>query len=46
MRWRVVIAACVLPFAAAASEGASAWYVHADAAPGGNGSRSRPFTTL
>jgi len=46
MRWRVVVAACVLPFAAAASEGASAWYVNADAAPGGNGSRSHPFTTL
>ena len=46
MRWRVVVAACVLPFAAAASEGASAWYVNADAAPGGNGSRGRPFTTL
>jgi hypothetical protein len=46
MRWRVVVAACLLPFAAAASEGASAWYVNADAAPGGDGSRSRPFTTL
>ena len=46
MRPRFVIAACVLLFAAAAGEGASTWYVKADAAAGGNGSRSRPFATL
>ena len=46
MWWRIVIALCVLPFAAATSEGASTWYVKADAAAGGNGSRSRPFATL
>src|SRR5947207_15577850 len=46
MRWHLVIAACLLLFAAAAGEGASTWYVKADAAAGGNGSRSRPFATL
>jgi hypothetical protein len=46
MRWHLVIAACLLLFAAAAGEGATTWYVKADAAAGGNGSRSRPFATL
>ena len=46
MRWHLVIAACLLLFAAAAGEGASTWYVKADAAAGGNGSRGRPFATL
>ena len=46
MRWRIVISAFVLTFAAAASEGASTWYVKADAAAGGDGSRGRPFATL
>jgi hypothetical protein len=46
LRSRVVIAACVLLFAASASEGASTWYVKADASAGGDGSRNRPFATL
>lgn len=46
MQWRIVSAACVLLFAAAASEGASTWYVKAGATSGGDGSRSRPFATL
>jgi hypothetical protein len=46
MPWRIVLAAFCLLFAAAASEGASTWYVKADASPGGDGSRSRPFATL
>src|ERR1041384_989466 len=46
MRWRIVVSACVLTFVAAAGEGASTWYVRADAGAGGNGSRSRPFATL
>jgi len=38
--------AVFLIFMAGASEAASTWYVKADAAAGGNGSRSRPFATL
>src|SRR5262245_48810848 len=46
MERRALLAAIVLMSMAGASEAASTWYVKADAAAGGNGSRSRPFTTL
>jgi hypothetical protein len=46
MKCRVALVAVVLIFSAGASEGASTWYVQADAAAGGNGSRGRPFATL
>src|SRR6267142_345027 len=36
----------VLTLMPGSSEAASTWYVKADAAAGGNGSRSRPFATL
>src|SRR5258705_12390277 len=36
----------VLALMPGSSEAASTWYVKADAAAGGNGSRSRPFATL
>jgi len=38
-----LLAAVFLMSMAGASEAASTWYVKADAAAGGNGSRSRPF---
>jgi hypothetical protein len=41
-----LLAAVFLMSMAGASEAASTWYVKADAATGGNGSRSRPFATL
>jgi hypothetical protein len=41
-----LFAAVFLMFLAGASEAASTWYVKADAAAGGDGSRSRPFATL
>src|SRR5262245_58582680 len=46
MERRALLAALFLMSMAGASEAASTWYVKADAAAGGNGSRSRPFTTL
>ena len=46
MERRAVLAAICLMSMAGASEAASTWYVQADAAAGGNGSRSRPFATL
>jgi hypothetical protein len=42
----VLLAAVLLMSMAGASEAASTWYVKADAAAGGNGSRGRPFATL
>ena len=46
MRLRsVLLVLCVLLWAEGATP-ASTWYVNADAAAGGNGSRSRPFATL
>jgi hypothetical protein len=45
MERRAVLAAICLMSMTGASE-ASTWYVQADAAAGGNGSRSRPFATL
>ena len=41
-----LLAAVFLMSMAGASEAASTWYVKADAAAGGNGSRDRPFATL
>ena len=41
-----LLAAVFLMFMAGASEAASIWYVKADAAAGGDGSRGRPFATL
>jgi len=41
-----LFAAVFLMSLAGASEAASTWYVKADAAAGGDGSRSRPFATL
>jgi len=41
-----LLAAVFLMSMAGASEGASTWYVKADAAAGGNGSRNLPFATL
>ena len=46
MKRRALLAAVLLMFLAGASEAASTWYVKADAAAGGNGSRNRPFATL
>ena len=46
MKRRALLAAVLLMALAGASEAASTWYVKADAAAGGNGSRSRPFATL
>ena len=46
MKRRALLAAVLLIALAGAAEGASTWYVKADATAGGNGSRSRPFTTL
>ncbi len=46
MKRPALLAAVFLMSMAGASEAASTWYVKADAAAGGNGSRSRPFTTL
>src|SRR5947208_15960169 len=46
MKRPALLAAVFLMFMAGASEAASTWYVKADAAAGGDGSRSRPFATL
>jgi hypothetical protein len=46
MRRRALLAAVFLVSMSGASDAASTWYVNADAAAGGNGSRSRPFATL
>ena len=46
MERHVLLAAALLMSIAGTSEGASTWYVSADAAAGGNGSRSQPFATL
>src|SRR2546423_5655145 len=46
MKRPALFAAVLLIALAGASEAASTWYVNADAAAGGNGSRSRPFATL
>src|SRR5262245_59986334 len=47
MKRRALLAAVLLIVLAGASDPvASTWYVKADAAAGGNGSRSRPFATL
>jgi len=46
MKRPALLAAVFLMSMAGASEAASTWYVQADAAAGGNGSRSRPFATL
>src|ERR1700704_5992321 len=46
MKRAAVLAAVFLMSMAGASQAASTWYVKADAAAGGNGSRSRPFATL
>jgi hypothetical protein len=46
MERRAVLAAVFLMSMAGASEAASTWYLQADAAAGGNGSRNRPFATL
>jgi hypothetical protein len=46
MERRALLAAVLLISVAGASEAASTWYVKADAAAGGNGSRDRPFATL
>ena len=46
MKRRALLAAVFLMSMAGASEAASTWYVKADAAAGGNGSRDRPFATL
>ena len=46
MKRPALLAAVFLMSVAGASEAASTWYVQADAAAGGNGSRSRPFATL
>ena len=43
---RGLLAAVFLMSMAVASEAASTWYVKADAAAGGNGSRNLPFATL
>ena len=44
-RSALLVAVCLMSVAGA-SEAASTWYVKADAATGGDGSRSRPFATL
>src|SRR5882762_8233099 len=46
MQRPALLAAVFLMTMAGASEAASTWFVNADAAAGGNGSRSRPFATL
>jgi hypothetical protein len=46
MKRPALLAAVFLMSMAGASEAASTWYVKADAAAGGNGSRNRPFATL
>jgi hypothetical protein len=46
MERRALLAAVFLMSMAGAGEAASTWYVKADAAAGGDGSRSRPFATL
>src|ERR1044071_8190259 len=46
MERHAFLAAAFLMSIASASEAASTWYVSADAAAGGNGSRSQPFATL
>ena len=46
MRRRALLAAVFLVSMSGASDAASTWYVNADAAAGGNGSRRRPFATL
>ena len=46
MKRPALLAAVFLMSMAGASEAASTWYVKADAAAGGNGSRSSPFATL
>jgi hypothetical protein len=46
MERRALLAAALLMSMAGASEAASTWYIKADAAAGGNGSRDRPFATL
>jgi hypothetical protein len=46
MERRALLAAVFLVSMVGTSEAASTWYVNADAAAGGNGSRSRPFATL
>jgi len=46
MERRALLATVLLISVAGASEAASTWYVKADAAAGGNGSRDRPFATL
>jgi len=46
MKRPALLAAVFLMSLAGASEAASTWYVKADAAAGGDGSRSRPFATL
>ena len=46
MKRRALLAAVLLMSLPGASEAASTWYVKADAASGGNGSRNRPFATL
>jgi hypothetical protein len=43
---RAALVAIVLVVTARLGEAASTWHVKADAAPGGDGSRSRPFATL
>ena len=43
---RLASVVVVLVFASGGSEAASTWHVKADAAAGGDGSRSRPFATL
>ena len=46
MERRALLAAVFLVSVAGVSEAASTWYVKADAAAGGDGSRGRPFATL
>src|SRR2546430_15671822 len=46
MKRPALFAAVLLIALAGGSEAASTWYVKADAAAGGDGSRSRPFATL
>ena len=43
---RIASVVCALVFVANGGEAASTWHVQADAAGGGDGSRSRPFATL
>jgi hypothetical protein len=46
MKRSALLVAVSLMSMAGAAEGASTWYVKADAAAGGNGNRNRPFATL